>query len=51
MIIYSGTYGTWSAECPSGSAICGISSRVEPDQGGLRDDSALGDVKFECCTI
>ncbi len=44
-------YGTWRAavDCPSGTAVCGITTRVESNQGVAGDDTALNGVKFECC--
>ena len=44
-----GSYGGWSVECPAGSAICAVRTNVEPDQGGLVDDTTLNDATFECC--
>ncbi|XP_045192206.2 uncharacterized protein LOC123548751 [Mercenaria mercenaria] len=43
-----GQYGKWSEKCPTGSAICGIQTRIE---GHLSkgDNTALNDVRFFCC--
>ena len=47
----SGPWGTWSAwkECPKGTAVCGLKTRVEEDGG--RDHTALNDAIFYCCTL
>lgn len=45
-------WGTWQApvECPAGSAICGMRTRVEPSQGN-GDDTALNGIELACCTL
>ncbi|NWU31728.1 VMO1 protein, partial [Dyaphorophyia castanea] len=43
-----GTWGDWSPSCPGSWRVCGISTRLEPPQGG-DDDTALNDVKLHCC--
>jgi Vitelline membrane outer layer protein I (VOMI) len=47
-----GPYGTWSpyAKCPTGSAVCGMQSRVEGRQGS-GDDTAMNGVRLMCCTL
>ena len=37
---------TW---CPSETAVCGIKSKFESDQGSNLDDSALNDIELHCC--
>ena len=46
---YRGSYGDWSDSCPLGSAVCGIQTRIEPDQGFFGDDMGVTDVKLFCC--
>ena len=42
-----GNWGRWQ-QCPKGTFICGIRTRVEPDQKS-GDDTALNDIKHMCC--
>jgi aqualysin 1 len=46
-------WGSWGGyrESPIGKAICGIQTKVEDQQGGNRDDTALNDVKFFYCDL
>jgi hypothetical protein len=37
-------------ECPAGTAVCGISTGVEGNQGG-GDDTTLNDAAIHCCTF
>ncbi|KAJ7313329.1 hypothetical protein JRQ81_004620 [Phrynocephalus forsythii] len=43
-----GEYGEWSPPC--GKGVCGIQTKVEPQRGALKDDSALNDCRLLCCT-
>jgi hypothetical protein len=49
-LIGASGYGSWRTPvaCPAGTAVCGITTRVEGSQGS-GDDTALGGIKFECC--
>jgi len=35
--------------CPSGMALCGIKTKVEPKQGSGSDDTSLNQIEFICC--
>jgi hypothetical protein len=53
--IYPDSYtawGSWSEakECPAGSAVCGMRTRVEPSQGS-GDDTALNGMELACCRL
>ncbi|MEY4508500.1 MAG: hypothetical protein RLZZ450_622 [Pseudomonadota bacterium] len=45
-----GKWGEWYPQqtCPTNTAVCGISVRVEPRQG-KKDDTGLNGVKLYCC--
>lgn len=47
-----GTWGDWGEYqyCSPGSVVCGMSLRIEPQQGN-GDDTAVNDVKFYCCEL
>jgi hypothetical protein len=46
-------WGSWTGyrQTPVGKAICGIQTKVEDQQGGNNDDTALNDVKFFYCDL
>lgn len=46
-------YGRWTDEqrCPPMTAICGINTQVEEDQGHNGDDTSLNNVNIACCNI
>lgn len=41
-----GDFGNWSEPCPKG--ICGLQIKIEQPRG-LRDDTAVNDLRFFCC--
>ena len=43
-----GTWGSWSDECPPGSAICAVQTFVE-DCSTESDCTTINDAKFVCC--
>jgi hypothetical protein len=45
-------WGSWGSQalCPGGSAVCGIQTRVEGNQGG-GDDTSLNGARFYCCAF
>ncbi|XP_045189853.1 vitelline membrane outer layer protein 1-like [Mercenaria mercenaria] len=43
-----GNWGEWSDSCDKDSAICGLNTKVESQQGG-GDDTGLNDAIFYCC--
>ncbi|XP_060556068.1 vitelline membrane outer layer protein 1-like [Ruditapes philippinarum] len=43
-----GTYGEWSESCANGTAICGLTTKIESVQNS-GDDTSLNDVVFYCC--
>lgn len=45
-----GDWGAWQ-ECSAGSAVCGLSVRVEANQGSKRDDTAMNGLRIECCRM
>ena len=48
---YGGIWGDVSAECETGTAVCGIQTKVTPYLGIDEDDTALDDVKLQCCKL
>jgi hypothetical protein len=46
-------WSTWSPQCPPGTAVCALITRVEPDQGSVWgvdvDDGALTGAEMSCC--
>jgi hypothetical protein len=57
-ILGGATHHEWGSfkaaqTCPGGSAVCGVKTRIEPEQGGgkTEDDTAMNDLELTCCTI
>ncbi|KXZ46811.1 hypothetical protein GPECTOR_40g545 [Gonium pectorale] len=50
---YSGLWGDWTGwtYCPDNSYICGIQVRIEGQQGGGSDDTALNGLRIGCCSF
>ena len=48
-----GDWGRWSSEtsCPTGSAICGIQTKILPIQLRRNDDVGLSNIKLICCNF
>lgn len=44
--------GNWANNsCPSGTAVCGLNTRLESKQGTSADDTALNGLTLACCTF
>lgn len=39
----------WSMACSERHLVCGISTRVQNDQGDVKDDLGVTDFKLHCC--
>lgn len=48
--MYWGYYSDWET-CPSGSAVCGLKTRVQAYEGALVDDTSLNEIKVYCCDL
>ena len=46
-------WGAWTSwnYCPAGSAVCGLSIRVEANQGSNRDDTTMNGLELYCCAL
>jgi hypothetical protein len=46
-------WGDWSEykECPAGSAVCGLSIKLEEKKGKDGDDTAMNGLKVRCCAV
>jgi len=48
--LYWGDWSTW-VTCPSGTAVCGIKTKVDPYGGTLKDDTGLNEILLDCCRL
>jgi hypothetical protein len=48
-----GGWGSWGSytSCPAGTAVCGLSIRLEDKQGSNGDDTAMNGLELHCCSM